>query len=87
MWCWDKVSPMPVLARIMAILWLTFLVSIAATGIFFSAIDPLELKYCVALPEVSRLGAYTIGFFLLWLLTASTSLLCVFFISPVTLKT
>ena len=57
----------------------------AATGIFFSSIDPLELKYCVSFPEVSRTGAYTIGFFLFWLLTATSSLLAVFFTYPASL--
>ena len=81
---WDKTEPMPLRARVMAVLWLSFLMAIVATGVFFSAIDPLELKYCVDFPEVSRMGAYTIGFFLFWLLTASSSLLCVFFIYPET---
>jgi hypothetical protein len=30
-------------------------------------------------PDLSRLGAYTIGFFLFWMLTASTSLLDLLF--------
>ena len=77
----DKTKPMPVSARVMAVLWLSFLMAVPATGVFFSVIDPLELQYCVDnLPELSRLGTYSIGFFLFWLLTASSGLLCVFFI-------
>lgn len=68
--------------RIGAVLWLSFLMAGAATGFFFSVIDPLELQYCVDFPEVSRTGAYSIGFFLFWLLTSSSSLLAVFFIYP-----
>ncbi len=79
---WDKGGHIPRTQRIIAVLWLSFLMAGAATGIFFSTIDPLELKYCVSFPEVSRTGAYTIGFFLFWLLTASSSLLAVFFTYP-----
>lgn len=73
---------MPPPARVGAVLWLSFLMAGAATGVFFSAIDPLELKYCVSFPEVGRTGAYTIGFFLFWLLTASSGLLAVAFTYP-----
>ena len=78
----DRTGEIPVRVRIVAVLWLSFLTAIVATGVFFSAIDPLELKYCVSFPEVGRLGAYTVGFLLFWLLTASTSLLAVFFTHP-----
>lgn len=56
--------------------------SIVATGVFFSAIDPMELQYCVSFPKVSRMGAYTVGFFLFWLLTGSSCLLALFFVYP-----
>lgn len=79
---WDRAKKIPKTQRIIAVLWLSFLMAIAATGVFFSAIDPLELRYCVSFPEVSRTGAYTIGFFLFWLLTACSSLLAVFFTYP-----
>ena len=79
---WDRTGKIPRRQRIIAVLWLSFLMAIIATGVFFSTIDPLELKYCVDFPEVSRMGAYTIGFFLFWLLTASSSLLAVFFTYP-----
>lgn len=79
---WDKGGRIPRTQRIIAVLWLSFLMAGMATGIFFSTIDPLELKYCVSFPEVSRSGAYTIGFFLFWLLTAASSLLAVFFTYP-----
>ena len=64
----------------MAVLWLSFLMAVPAAGLLFSVVDPLELQYCVDLPTLSRLGAYTIGFFLFWSLTAATGLLCVFFV-------
>ncbi|MBI2801149.1 MAG: hypothetical protein HYX63_12875 [Gammaproteobacteria bacterium] len=72
----------PAPQRIAAVLWITFLMAALATGVFFSTIDPVELKYCLHFPEVSRMAAYTIGFFLFWLLTASSALLAVFFVYP-----
>lgn len=78
----DQSGVIPRPQRIIAVLWLSFLMAVIATGVFFSAIDPLELKYCVSFPEISRIGAYTIGFLLFWLLTASSSLLAVFFTHP-----
>ncbi|MEJ2760517.1 MAG: hypothetical protein P8126_02965 [Gammaproteobacteria bacterium] len=79
---WDSTGSIPKPQRIVAVLWLSFLMAGIATGIFFSTIDPMELKYCVSFPEVNRTEAYSIGFFLFWLLTASSSLLAVFFTYP-----
>ena len=82
---WDKGGRIPRTQRIISVLWLSFLMAGMATGVFFSTIDPVELKYCVSFPEVSRTGAYTIGFFLFWLLTSASSLLAVFFTYPASL--
>ncbi len=68
--------------RVAAVMWLSFLMAGVATGAFFSAIDPLQLKPCVDFPEVGRTAAYSIGFLLFWLLTSSSSLLSVFFLYP-----
>ena len=68
--------------RLAAALWISFLFAALATGAFFSAIDPLALRYCVDFPEVSRMGAYTIGFLLFWLLTSTCALVAVFFVYP-----
>jgi len=73
---------MPAPQRIGAVLWISFLLATVATGVFFSAIDPLELRYCVSFPEVGRTTAYTVGFLLFWLLTASSALLSVAFVYP-----
>ena len=78
----DRIGTISVTQRIITVLWLSFIMAGIATGVFFSTIDPLELKYCVDFPEVSRTTAYSIGFFLFWLLTASSSLLSVFFLYP-----
>lgn len=79
---WDSTGSIPRPQRIVAVLWLSFLMAVIATGVFFSTIDPMELKYCVPFPEVDRTEAYSIGFLLFWLLTASSSLLSVFFTYP-----
>ncbi len=79
---WDKIGSVSTAQIVTTTLWLSFLMAGIATGVFFSTIDPLELKYCVDFPEVNRTTAYSIGFLLFWLLTASSSLLAVFFIYP-----
>lgn len=79
---WARIGSMSVAQRIATVLWLSFLMAGIATGCFFSVIDPFELQYCVDFPDMSRTGAYSIGFFLFWLLTASSSLLAAFFIYP-----
>ena len=78
----NKTGWWPPSQRVAAILWISFLMAAVATGAFFSVIDPMELRYCVSFPEVSRLGAYTIGFFLFWLLTGTSCLLSVIFVYP-----
>ena len=79
---WARIGSMSIAQRIATVLWLSFLMAGIATGCFFSVIDPFELQYCVDFPDMSRTGAYSIGFFLFWLLTASSSLLAAFFIYP-----
>ena len=68
--------------RYAAVMWISFLMATVATGVFFSIVDPMELRYCVDLPEVTRTTAYTVGFLLFWLLTASSALLTVAFVYP-----
>ncbi len=80
----DEINPQPKSLsgsqKIIAILWLSFVMAGVATVVFFAAIDPEALKPCVTFPEVSRSGAYTIGFLLFWLLTASSSILTHYFL-------
>jgi hypothetical protein len=78
----DRARWYPPPQRIGAVLWISFLMAAVADGVFFSTIDPLDLRSCVDFPEVSRMAAYTIGFFLFWLLTGATSLIAVFFVYP-----
>jgi hypothetical protein len=78
----EEIGYVPGPFRLLAVLWLSFLMAGLATMVYFAAIDPMQLQPCVDFPVVSRTAAYTIGFLLFWLLTASSSLLCLFFLYP-----
>ncbi len=57
-----------------AILWPSFFAAAVATVVFFIFVDPLVLRD-ITFPEmeISRLGGYTIAFFMFWAATASSS--------------
>ena len=77
-----KSADIPVIQRIIAVLWPSFLTSGIATGLFFTAFDPIDLMMISGQAELSRMGAYSIGFFLFWLLTATTCGLTCYFQKP-----
>ena len=54
--------------KAMLIVWPSFLAAGVAEVVFFTVFDPADL-------EVGRLAAYTVGFFLFWLLAATSSTL------------
>jgi len=66
--------PRPLAQRLGAILWPSFFAAAVATVVLFIAVDPLVLRD-ITFPEleISRLGGYTIAFFLFWSATASAS--------------
>lgn len=68
--------------KIIAVLWPSFLTAGLATALFFTAFDPRELLSQTRFADVSRLGAYSVGFFLFWLLTASSCILTCYFSRP-----
>lgn len=72
----------PKAQRIIAILWPSFLMAGVATVLFFTAFDPAVLLAETSFADISRLGAYTVGFFLFWLLTAASCLLTCYFQRP-----
>ena len=72
----------PKIQKIIAVLWPSFLTAGLATILFFTAFDPQLLMQVSGYGYVSRLGGYTIGFFLFWLLTASTCALTCYFQRP-----
>ena len=67
--------PRSIAQRLGAIAWPSFFAAGVATIVFFAFVDPLQLRDMTwpAL-ELSRELGYTIGFFMFWLATASSSL-------------
>ena len=61
--------------RLIWVLWPGFLVAIPGVGIVFSVFDPADMHIAGLPMEVSRFGAYTLGFFLFWVLGACCSAL------------
>ncbi len=77
-----KVADIPVIQRVIAVLWPSFITSGVATGLFFTAFDPLDLMTLTGHHDASRMSVYTIGFFLFWLLTSATCALTCYFQRP-----
>lgn len=59
----------------MQVLWPSFLMAAVAVGIVFSMIDPQELAFVGVQVAETREAAYTVGFFLFWVLFAVSSAL------------
>ncbi len=69
--------------RLVVVLWPSFLVAGVVTVLVFVLFDPLNVLAQTRYSGVSRLGAYSMGFFCLWLVTAASSwLTCYFQRSP-----
>ena len=68
--------------RVSAVLWPAFLCAGAATAVFFTFFDPIALLECEGEPPLSRIGAYTLGFFMFWLLCIVSSLGTFYFLGP-----
>lgn len=65
--------------RLIPILWPSFLVAGVADILFTTLFDPLEILYRGKPLIEQRIAAYTIGFFVFWLLgIASSALTCYF---------
>jgi len=62
-----------------SVLWPSFIVAIVASGVFFSAFNPRDLTPYNLDIQVSPLAAYSIGFFLFWLLALLSSLGTMYF--------
>jgi len=72
----------PRVQQVIAVLWSSFLTASAATILFFTAFDPWDVLIGTRFAGAGRLGAYTVGFFLFWVLTIATSLLTCYFQRP-----
>ncbi len=69
--------------RIMWILWPSFLMASIGVGVLFSCVDPADIHIFGAPVEVSRMTAYSVGFFAFWALGAISSYLtCMLALSP-----
>ena len=69
----------PKIQKIVSVAWPSFLVAGVATVLFFTSFDPREFLAPTRFAGLSRLGAYSIGFFLFWLVGfASSALTCYF---------
>lgn len=60
------------------ILWLSFLVAIAAEEFFFSFFDPHDLNRGGVHIELAPLGVYTLGLFFFWAFCATASMLSLY---------
>ena len=63
----------PAAQQLISVLWPSFAMAIVASGVFFSAFDPRDLVPYNLDIDVSPLAAYSIGFFLFWLLCIFSS--------------
>lgn len=72
----------PTIQRVIAVLWPSFITAGIATILFFTAFDPEHLLMETRYAGASRLAAYSIGFFLFWILTSVTCLLTCYFQRP-----
>lgn len=61
------------------IFWPSFLAAGAATGAFFTLVDPADLVVFGRSVELGRMAVYSIGFFAFWLISAASSALTCFF--------
>jgi hypothetical protein len=69
----------PAIQKWIAVLWPSFLVAGIETIVFFTLFDPLHV---FAEYEVSRTGAYSIGFFLFWGFSILPCFLTMYFAKP-----
>lgn len=72
----------PMIQRVIAVMWPSFLVAGVATILFFTAFDPQLIVSISGYGDISRLAGYTIGFFLFWGLAASSCALTCYFQKP-----
>jgi len=65
--------------QVISVLWPSFLVAIVASGVFFSAFNPVDLIPFNLDIDISPLAAYSIGFFLFWILAIISSIGTLYF--------
>ena len=75
----EDLEALPRSQRLISVLWPSFIVAIVASGAFFSAFNPRDLVPFNLDVDISPVAAYSIGFFLFWLLGALSSYGSVYF--------
>jgi len=63
----------PRIQQAISVLWPSFIVAIIATGIFFSAFNPRDLVPYNLDVDISPVAAYSIGFFIFWIIALVSS--------------
>ena len=69
----------PTIQKVIAVMWPSFLVAGMETIVFFTLFDP---QYVFMDYDVSRTGAYSIGFFLFWGFAILPCMLTMYFARP-----
>jgi len=77
----DEIQPLA--QRLGAVLWPSFFAAGVATMVFFAFVDPLALRD-MTFPELhlSRKLGYSLGFFMFWIATASSSFFTSLLLTP-----
>ena len=75
----EQSSEIPTTQKVIAVLWPSFLAAGLEIIIFFTIFDPLNVFIDY---DVSRLGAYSIGFFLFWIFAILPCILTLYFAKP-----
>ena len=74
-----KSQNIPKIQKVIAVMWPSFLVAGLETIIFFTAFDP---QYVFTEYNISRLGAYSVGFFMFWGFAILPCVLTMYFAKP-----
>ncbi len=72
-------NAIPLMQRVVAIFWPAFIMAGIATVLFSTLFDPavIFIDY-----DISRLGSYTVTFFLFWVFGAATAVATCYFLKP-----
>lgn len=65
--------------RVIWVLWPSFIVAGIAEAVFFTLIDPDDLRVFDHAQEYGRMAVYSVGFFGFWVFAAASSALTCFF--------
>ena len=69
--------------RVMWIAWPAFLVAGVLEMLVFAVLDPMAVPWLTEGFQLSRMGLYTLAFFVFWMVTALASAMSVFLAYPI----